>query len=364
MAWTEKLPSGRYRGMFRASDGRKRSVGTFDGKRAAQNAATAAEVGAKNERPSSDLSWSEWEARWTPGRSVAAATKLEDGKRIEKHVRPRWGEVKLEDISRSEVQSWASELAASGLSPSTTRKIVGVLSASMRAALRLDVIAVNPCTDIELPRIPPSPEHWLTDEEVDALRGTLDESQRFCFELLLGTGLRWGEAVGLHWSHVDLDRRQIEVLWSFDRKSKTMKPPKSHQRRTVPIGDTLVEMLGARLDERGWGSPPDLPYLDMKRPAHGLVLATPGGTPPNGTSFALAVAAAGKSAFVGEGERRRRVGNVRPHDLRHTFASRLVQRGINIQAVSNLLGHSSLTVTTRYASLGQSQFDAIRDVLG
>lgn len=326
MAWIEQLPSKRWRGMYRDSAGRKKSAGTFTGKRAAQQAANTAEATAKTVRPASEVTWSEWEPQWVASRSVASSTAIEDGKRIERHVRPRWGAVKLNDITRADVQRWSGELTASGLSASTVRKIVGVLSASMRAAVRLDVIDVNPCTDLQQPKLAPSPEHWLSVPEVDALRDVLDDRYLLTFELLLGTGMRWGEGVGLHWDQVHLDAATIEVLWSFDRKSKSFTPPKSHQKRTVPIGERLVGLLDARLADVGSGAPPPgIEYKEMRAPLRGLVLATPGGTPPNGTSFAHGLSAAGRAAFVGEGARRRRVGEVRPHDLRHTYASSLVQ---------------------------------------
>lgn len=351
--------------MYRDPTGRKKSAGTFDGKRLAQQAANTAEVTAKTGRPSSDVTWGEWERQWTASRTVATSTALEDHKRIERHVRPRWGHVRLDKITRADVQQWSGELTASGLSASTVRKIVGVLSASMRAALRLDVIEVNPCTDLEQPKLAPSPEHWLSTDEVAAVREVLDDRYALTFELLLGTGMRWGEGVGLHWDHVDLEQGSIEVVWSWDRKGRTFKPPKSHQKRRVPIGDHLVGLLDARLEAVGFGEPPaGIEYDEMRRPAHGLVLAVPGGTPPNGTSFAHGLSAAGRAAFVGKGARRRRVGDIRPHDLRHTYASKLVQGGVPIQQVSKLLGHSSLTVTQRYASLGDSQWDSVRNVLG
>ncbi len=94
------------------------------------------------------------------------------------------------------------------------------------------------------------------------------------------------------------------------------------------------------------------------------MLRTDKGTPPNGTSFAHGLTAAGKAAFVGSGKDRRRVGNVRPHDLRHTYASRLVQSGVPLDTVSKLIGHSSVLVTQRYASAAESQWDAVRNALG
>ncbi|MGW5075177.1 tyrosine-type recombinase/integrase [Rhodococcus sp. NPDC004095] len=365
MAWVEQLPSGRYRGMYRDGSNRKKSAGTFDSKRAAQQAANAAEVGARQLPARSDVTFGEWCPVWSAGRQVEDSTRREDQKRLARHVLPQWEDDQLADISRADVQAWAIELVESGLSASTVRKIVGVLSSAMKAAVLADLIPANPCTGVELPKIPPSPERWLSSAEVDAIREVLADGHQLAFELLVGTGMRWGEATGLHWDHVDLDAGTIQVVWAHDRAGKFFKPPKTHAKRTIPIGERLANLLDARLEESGYGAPPaGVEYREMRKPGYGLVLGTSAGTPPNGVSFAHALEAAGQAAFVGEGNRRRRVGHVRPHDLRHTYASLLVQSGVPIQAVGKLLGHGSLSVTQRYASVGDSQWDSIRSVLG
>ncbi|WP_433685830.1 tyrosine-type recombinase/integrase [Nocardia sp. CA-119907] len=63
-------------------------------------------------------------------------------------------------------------------------------------------------------------------------------------------------------------------------------------------------------------------------------------------------------------DQKRRLGKVRPHDLRHTYAGRHVRGGVPIQQVQKLLGHASLRTTQRYASLGDSQWESVRGVLG
>lgn len=365
MAWTEQLPSGRWRGMYRESSGRKKSAGTFDSKRAAQQAANTAEVGARQLPARADVTFGEWCPVWSANRSVEDSTRREDDKRLARHVMPRWEGEHLADISRLDVQAWAGELVESGLSASTVRKIVGVLSAALKAAVLADLIPSNPCTGVQLPKIPPSPERWLSAAEIAAIREVLAESRQLTFELLVGTGMRWGEATGLHWDQVNLDAQTIDVVWSHDRAGKFFKPPKTHAKRTIPIGDRLAGLLEDHLDATGYGEPPEGgDYREMRRPGYGLVLATSAGTPPNGVSFAHALEAAGQAAFVGEGKRRRRVGHVRPHDLRHTYASLLVQSGVPILAVSKLLGHGSLSVTQRYAAAGDSAWDSIRAALG
>lgn len=364
MAWTEKLASGRHRGMYRDADGKKKSAGVYDLKRTAKAKADEAEVNARGEQtaPASSMPWGEWEQTWQTHRRVTEGTRYRDESRLEHHIRPRWEKTPLSDITRAKVQAWTTELSQN-LAPSSVQKTVRLLSASLSDAVRNDLIPANPCSRIELPKIPPAPEKWWSEDEVDALRGALPESHHFTFGLLLGTGMRWGEMAGLHWDHVDTRRNTIEVVWAWDRYSKTMTPPKSHQTRVVPIGKSLSAELAERR-KQGFGERPPVEYKGSVKPRHGLVVANNANMPVNPVSFAHALTAAGLAAHVGEGRERRQVGDATPHMCRHTYATRLVQAGVPLAQVQAILGHSSVLVTQRYARVGESGWDAVRSVIG
>lgn len=363
MAWSEKLPSGKWRGIYRDQNGKRRSAGTFGTEKQALGKATAAEDEARRRPASSDLTWREWHDRWVKTRKVEQSTAVRDASRIEHHVMPRWGAVPLSEIRRPDVQAWVDE-DLSKLAPSSVQKVIAVLGASLRAAMNAGLLATNEATALNLPPIPPSPERWLSDAEVDALRGVLADSCLLTFEVLVGTGARWGEAVALHWDDIDLRRKTARIRLAWDRQNKLFKAPKTRQARVVPIGDKLVGQLQARLDADGLGSPPDAPYPSGVRPLYGLVLRSARGFPPDARNFARDLSAAGKAAFVDDGDNKRRIGAVRVHDLRHSYASGLVQSGVPIDAVSKLLGHSSLLTTQRYADAAESQWAAVRNALG
>ena len=175
--------------------------------------------------------WAEWRQRWVKTRNVEASTLSRDNIRITKHVAPQWDATRLDDIARPAVQAWVRHLSrpkaegGAGLSPSTVRKTVGVFSASLKAAMREELIDANPSTALEYPAIPPSPERWLSTAETDALRDVLADQYLFTFELLLGTGARWGEACGIHWDDVDLSRKTITVRWSGERREHYFESP-------------------------------------------------------------------------------------------------------------------------------------------
>ncbi|WP_255800982.1 tyrosine-type recombinase/integrase [Mycobacteroides abscessus] len=365
MAWVQKLPSGRWRGLYRDAAGRQKSAGTFDYKASALKTAEKAEGVARHlAEVTTKLTVEEWLPRWKAQRSVEESTARQDESKLTHHVLPRWRSTALAEVSPEDIQVWANRLRSDGLSPSTVHKVVRLLSSLLQSAVSAGVLSKNVVRGIKLPKEAPSPERFLSRDEADAVRRALAGFDQLIFDLLIGTGTRWGEAVGLHWDDVDLDQDTIRVARSFDRTAKFFKATKTHATRVVPIGSTLSAVLSARLDAMGYGSATSLEYRDLPRPRHGLILPNAAGNPYDGALFTHRLDAAARVAHVGKGSRRRAVGHVRPHDLRHTYASWLVQDGVPIQAVQDLLGHQSLVTTQRYAKLAGTQWDTVRAVLG
>jgi integrase len=365
MGWVQKLPSGRWRALYRDASGQQKSAGIFDYKASANKAAQKAEgVARHHPEVTTKLTVSEWLPRWQAQRAVEESTSRQDESKLRHHVLPQWGAVVLPQITSEGVQVWANGLRSGGFSPSTVQKIVRLLSSILQSAVSAGVLSKNVARGTKLPKDAPSPERFLSREEAEAIRCVLGGFDEFIFDVLVGTGVRWGEAVGLHWDDVDFDQDTIRIARSFDRTAKFFKPTKTHATRVVPIGSTLRGLLSDRLDARGYGTPADLEYRDLPKPRYGLVLPNSIGHPYDGALFTHRLDAAARAATVGQGSRRRIVGHVRPHDLRHTYASWLVQDGVPIQAVRDLLGHQSLITTQRYAKLGDTQWDAVRSVLG
>ncbi|UGT71566.1 site-specific integrase [Nocardia gipuzkoensis] len=368
MAWAEKLPSGKYRGVYRDANGKKRSAGTFARKAEAERQAGTREV-AERRSPTPDgadkMTWGEWEPVWAAARIVRKSTNRSDVARLRDHVRPRWQKEALRSITTDDVQKWVTDLSNSGMAPSTVAKCYYLLSSSMKAAHLARRIDVNPCKGITLPKPGPMPERYLDDEEVRAIEVSLDSFDLAVVELLLGTGVRLGEAMGLHWESVDLKRREIVVEWAYDPVEHEMNPPKDYERRTIPIGDKLTKLLKTRLDRGGIGKPAPAPvkYPRNARVHSGLVLAHTQGRPFDSSNLRDRFEASVRIAYVGRGRTRHQIGHVRLHDLRHTYASRLLERGIPIEDVSRLLGHASVTTTMRYAHRAKSRWDSVRAAL-
>jgi hypothetical protein len=147
LAWAEKLPSGRYRGVYRDSDGKRRSAGTWPHKARAERKAGALEqkirrsmVGAPD---AGKRTWSEWADEWWPTRSVAASTLKVDAGRRRVHLDPRWANIPMQGIRRHDVRAWAAMMRRAGVGDSTVQRAVHLLSASLAAAVDAEVIEVN-----------------------------------------------------------------------------------------------------------------------------------------------------------------------------------------------------------------------------
>ncbi|MEC3952866.1 tyrosine-type recombinase/integrase [Nocardia sp. CDC153] len=366
MGWAEKLPSGRYRGVYRDENGNKRSAGIYTNKDVARRKATAKED-RERENPSHPVpatTWMEWRPRWALLRTAEEGTQKIDNHRIDKHLAPKWNPWLLTEIHQPDVQEWVVELSKT-LAPTSVEKCYRLLSSSMKAARKAKLITETPCVDIDLPKPGPSPERHLEDEEVAALRDPLEPFDQLILDVLLGTGMRMGEAQGLHREHIDIKRKTISIEWAWDKATKRMKAPKDHERRVIPIGESLTKILAATIKKNGLGEPAPVRYVDDGRTVRsGLLLAHTDNRPFDQDNFRDRFQAAARVAWVGEGDDRRRLGKVRPNDLRHTYASRLVRAKVPLDQVQVLLGHASVRTTQRYARFGDSQWADVRRTLG
>lgn len=367
MAWAEKLPSGRYRGLYRDANGKKRSVGeTFTHKARAERAAAALEGKSRRslygDPDAARRTWGEWADEWWPTRHVAGSTARVDEGRRRVHLDPRWGDVPIGSIRRHDIKEWAAAMVRRGVGASTAQRAVHLLSASLAGAVDAEIIEANPAARIMLPKGAQATERFLTKEEfaavVDELPTTNDQLIAYVLAYL---GLRWGEMAGLHANRLDLDRGVLRVVETWDEKNGTITAyPKGKKVRDVPVPGWLVELLAA-LPEPKRGARCGLVHVDgngnpIKNGCRSsLVLTTFSGTVLRNSNWADVWRAAVERADV---------GHCRPHDLRHTYASWLIQNGVPLAEVGRLMGHVSTATTAKYAHLADTPTDAVMAALG
>jgi integrase len=257
---------------------------------------------------------------------------------------------KLADISAWDIQKWRTEKDKQGLAPSTVNRRVTTLKAVLNKAVEWDVIPANPLNKIKPLKIDKkSRVRFLSKDEESALRQALDDREsdirrgrmsgnewrevrgyktlpaidaifadylKPMVLLTLNTGLRRGEVFNLRWADIDFQHNQLTVEGTT---------AKSGQTRHIPLNSEAQAILKAWREQTNteyvFASPVTRKRLDnIKR------------------SWEALRARAGLSGFWF-------------HDLRHTFASNLVMAGQDLYVIKELLGHSTIQMTERYAHL-------------
>ena len=310
----------------------------------------------------------EWISQKTD--SLRPTTLTEYRRHIDAHIKPRLGERRLRDLRTSDIRALLRGLQepAGGQRPigtTTVRRVHATLRSALGDAVREDLISTNPATNARPPRKPrPKVNPWSPEELGTFLDALAGHPYAAYFETVAMTGLRRGEAAGLRWSDVDLDRGVITVrqqithvdgdcpICGQHHKGITFGPPKtsSGEARRVDLGSHVVGVLLAhRLAQDAQKELLGTAYGD-----HDLVFAREDGQPVNPTYFTSAFQQLCKKAGVRQ---------VRLHDLRHGRASLLMAAGIEIGVVSKMLGHSSIAITADTYShmmegLGRKSADA------
>jgi site-specific recombinase XerD len=233
------------------------------------------------------------------------------------------------DADRWLVRSWLASLHAQGHRRASTARRLASLRTFFRFLCREGVLETNPARAIRAPRIERRLPGHLDEDEVSrllAIEGDdlVSRRDRLILELLYATGIRCSELVGLDVDDIDRQGRLLRVLG------------KGRKERLVPFGRPAARALEAYLVSRDGLSARD-----------GALLLNLRGGRLTDRSVRRRLA-----HRIGEGARR---GRVTPHTLRHSFATHLLQRGADLRAIQELLGHASLSTTQRYTHVDARQ---------
>jgi integrase len=256
---------------------------------------------------------------------------------IEHYICPRFGRIRLNDLRPMHVANYCAETVSQGRSARSALHDFRLLHKALRDAVRLGLLGVNPCDGVEPPRLENKEMHFLTPAEVGRF---LEVAQKapfpyyYLFRMMLYTGLRRGEALGLTWSNVDLELCTLSVTQALYRVKGTFitQPPKTKSgRRVISLSPSLALLL---TDYRRQLEAQHL-LCDRIMSDSEFCFAHPDGKPfdpPTVThQFVKLARKAGLAA--------------RLHDLRHTYASIMLAAGVNIKAISQALGHANVSIT-------------------
>ena len=226
-----------------------------------------------------------------------------------------WGHMPVGDINQMFLEDWMDDRLSEVAGP-TVRREVNVFMPVLRHANKRGWIDEVPI--IERPADGEPRLRVLDEAEYQALMGActpITADAAGLTKFLLHTGARIGEAIKLTWEDVSLGAEPYCILRTRKRKGGR------EAQRTVPLNDVLLDIIDLR-----WGK----------------VVPTSGQVFTRWTDQR----AAGKCVISYANDLG--IGDFRPHDLRRTFATRLLERGANPRTVADLLGHTSLTMVMRY----------------
>lgn len=241
---------------------------------------------------------------------------------------PALGDKPVDEIGTADIRAVLAKMRTAGRTRATCNRALAALSVILEAAKEWGFITVNPCREPSLrQREGRKVPRFLTAAEARKVIELADPEWRPLFAMAVYTGMRLGELAALRWRDVDLEGGWITVRGSHDDG------PKSGHQRALPIHDELR------------------PHLPEPGPADHLVFMA---RPHKGTGkvdpTADAIVAPGKAlarALKRAGIER----HITFHDLRHTFATLCLEAGVSLRTLQDFMGHSSLTVTARYAHL-------------
>jgi len=295
-------------------------------------------------------------ATWLDGLRLEPSTVASYSKNVRLHVVPYIGALRLEQLTGTRLTRLYHQLETSGrvdgnggLSARTVRYIATIIHAGLRAAVRDGLLSVNPADKADPPAakaaVSPEMHVWAADE----LRAFLDQRALakdelvIAWSLLVATGMRRGEALGLRWGDVDFDVSRLSVRRSatlVKRKGAgeelIIGPPKSGKARTIDVDPGTLAALKAHKAAQGTLS------LALARD-DAYVLPNLDGSVRHPERFSRKFVAALIAARRALG--RDQLSTIRLHDLRHTHASLLLAAGIPVKVVSERLGHANAMIT-------------------
>lgn len=270
-------------------------------------------------------------------RHQVAASTLSNYRSVTKfHILPTLGQKRLADITVKDVDTLLSKKLDSGLSPSTVRRIRAVLAQCLDQGIRWELLVRNVATLSRSPKSVRREGRTLSPEQARALLETLKgHRSEALYALMLATGLRRGEAMGLRWEDFDRENGVIRVRRQLKREHGSLVTADTKtalSRRAVNLPAPLVAVILAHeVRQQSERARAGSRWVET-----GFMFTSTVGTPMDPRNL--------YREFQGLC-RRAGLGDWHPHELRHSAASLMMAQGVKIQVVSQVLGHSSIRMT-------------------
>jgi integrase len=302
---------------------------------------------------------------------------------IAEHLEPGIGKLPLAKLTPQQLAAWFARHQSAGASARTIRYARAVLRAALNQALRWGLVSRNAAALVEPPRYQPKEIQPLTPEQARELLKAVEEHRlEALISVGVALGLRLGEALGLKWQHVNLDRGTISIVQALERSGgdRALRKKLNQERRALikerqestdrarrrelataiksvreklkPVRATLRFSEPKSVKSRRTITLPDVVTTALRQHRirqkkerlaaggdwreSGLVFTTPIGTALDARNVHREFKAVLKNAEL---------PSVRYHDLRHTAATLLLAQGVDPRTIMETLGHSQISLT-------------------
>jgi integrase len=292
---------------------------------------------------------------------VKITTHQSYGSLVRLHICPTLGRTKLAALAPAHVQSLYRAKLDEGLSPKTVKYIHTTLHRALKQAVRWGLVPRNVAAEVDPPKVRPPEMRPLSPIQARQLvRAAKGDRLEALYVLAITTGMRQGELFGLDWEDVDLESGTVRVrrTLTLAKGGPRLTEPKTRgSRRSIRLTTGALETLARHRErqeeERGVAGER---WMDW-----GLVFCTRRGTPIRRDNL--------HNKSWKPLLKRAELPDIRFHDLRHTCATLLLTRSVHPKIVSEMLGHSSITITLDTYShvipgLGEVAASAMEDALG
>lgn len=348
MAFIRKriMPSGKvaYTVVFNDARGRRRERAAGSTKKAAENLKVRIErelaEGIFEQEEEEELSFAGFCDMFLAAKKaeIRKSTWADYELTIRKHMLPFFGEDMLSDIGPVRIQQMLAWMGEMGVSSATQGKVIRYVKVIFRKAVSLELIDRDPCRAVKAPRVERKEMGFLEAGEASRLLDASSGGLRPLFAVAAYAGLRLGEIISMQWGDIDFDRNIIRVNRSWRPESGFTSPKTPASRRSVPMIKSLEVMLWKHYLDSGKPGPDSLVFPNSQgkpRDRHRL----------SGCCFQETLQRAG-------------LKRIRFHDLRHTFASLMIESGCDPKTLQVIMGHSSIGVTMNtYAHLYSTAYE-------
>jgi integrase/recombinase XerC len=265
----------------------------------------------------------QFEKRLSPNTVLAYQNDLEQ---LNHFLADRHSATDISSANYTMVRSWIVHLVESGIEPSSVNRKIACMRTFFKFLLAQERIEVNPMTKINVLKTKKRLPHFVNEEDMvnlldnhifdDTFEGSRD---RLILEMFYGTGIRLSELIHLKETSIDFPNRTIRVVG------------KRNKERVIPFSTGLVRLIDEYVALRN---------REIKTKDHGNLFVRTNGEP----CYPMMIYKIVKkylSVFPSVQKRS-------PHVLRHTYATHLLNKGADLNAVKDLLGHASLAATQVY----------------